>query len=324
MNGVGYSAIAAAVIACIVLFIGMCIFIAGFSVVEPTYMAIARNTISNRIQEDKVYFEGRHYLGVSSEFIYYPMAWQLVEFTDDDATGVVDYICKVEEPLAASTSDGLATEVELSLYFTIAPQELINFYTTYGVNFQDSLSNECKRVLKEVVTQYEYAELFRQRLNISSSMKTALTRALEKRRCKLENILLRGIFFNDALEESIESSVCSGQREIQEGFQADIDGINKTVQLKKLEYQEKINEILSAARREATVIVENARANATNIVAVATSESWKDYQTQTGLTSEQLLRVQWARTLGSTTSADQIAVGYESVGTQFVQKVKST
>jgi len=322
MNGIGKGAIAAAFIICIVLFIGMCIFIASFAIVDPNFMAISRNKITNRIDEDKVYFEGRHYIGVGNAFIYYPMAWQLIEFTDDDASGIVDFVCKTEEPLDASTSDAAAIEVELSLYFTIPPQELINFYTIYGINYQDSLSNECKRVLKEVCTQFQYKELFQFRQNISSSMTNSLARALERRRLHLESLLLRGIFFGDALETSIETTVCEGQKEYQERYNTEKNKVTSEIETMVSEYDLDIRRIVAQAEVDAKVIMEEARGNATALLARTTAESWKDYQEKTGLNAKDLLRVQWARTLGATTSKDSIAVGYDTVGAKFVQKVQ--
>jgi len=324
MNALGKGVVAGAFLVCIVLFIGMCIFIAGFSIVEPTYMAISRNKISSRIEDDKVYFEGRHYIGVSNEFILYPMAWQLVEFTDDDATGIVDFICKVEEPLDAATSESLAVQVEISLYFTIPPQQLINFYTTYGINYQDSLANECKKVLKETVTQFKYEDMFKYRYNISEFMKEKVSRALERRRCNLEKLLLRAFYFDDAIEETIEKTVVADQAKTENTFRNNITYINAEIEKMRLEYDLQITEILSASEKEATVIVKEARAEATSLLANSTAKAWTSYQTKTGLSSSELLRVQWARNLGSTTSEDRIYLGYDKIGTNFVQNVHST
>jgi len=328
MNTVGKATIAGAFIICLVLFIGMCIFIAGFSIVEPTYMAISRNKMSNRIEEDKIYFEGRHYLGVANEFIYYPMAWQLVEYTDDDAYGNgtknVGYICKVEDtPLDAATNDGLPVEVELSLYFTIPPQQLINFYTTYGVRYQDSLANECKKVLKDTVTQFKYDEVFKGRLNISAVMKTQLTKALSRRRCVLQKLLLRGITFKPTIEENIENSVIADQAKAANEYKNQIEMIDAQIEALRTHFNQMINEIISASQKNATIILQKARAYANSVLANSTAEAWKNYQTQTGLDTESLLRVQWARTLGSSSNSDTLVLGFDKVGSEFVQKTKS-
>jgi len=328
MNTVGKATIAGAFIICLVLFIGMCIFIAGFSIVEPTYMAISRNKMSNRIEEDKIYFEGRHYLGVANEFIYYPMAWQLVEYTDDDAYGNgtknVGYICKVEDtPLDAATNDGLPVEVELSLYFTIPPQQLINFYTTYGVRYQDSLANECKKVLKDTVTQFKYDEVFKGRLNISAVMKTQLTKALSRRRCVLQKLLLRGITFKPTIEENIENSVIADQAKAANEYKNQIEMIDAQIEALRTHFNQMINEIISASQKNATIILQKARAYANSVLANSTAEAWKNYQTQTGLDTESLLRVQWARTLGSSSNSDTLVLGFDKVGSGFVQKTKS-
>jgi len=331
MDGVSKGVIAGAGMICVVLFIGMCLFIAAFSIVEPTYMAIARNKISGRVQEDTVYFEGRHFLGVGNEFIIYPMAWQLVEYTDDDmsyygnGTGTVDYICKIEDtPLDAATNDGLPVEVELSLYFTIPPQQLINFYKDYGVNYQDSLANECKKVLKDTVTKFKYEEVFKGRLNISAVMKTQLTKALARRRCVLQKLLLRGISFKQSIETTIENSVIADQAKAANEYNNRIKMINAAIETLRKEYEQKINVIIAEAQKNATIITEEARAYANAVLAESTALAWSEYQNSTGLGSEDLLRVQWARTLGSSTKADTLVLGFDTVGKDFVQKVKST
>jgi len=323
MNSLGMGVIAGTIVVCIVLFIGMCIFIAGYAIVDPTYMAISRNKISSRIEDDKVYFEGRHYIGVSNEFIKYPMAWQLVEFTDDNQTGTVDYVCKIEEPLDASTSEGLAIEVELSLYFTIPPQQLINFYTSYGVNYQDSLSNECKRILKETLTKFKYEQLFRYRVNISNVMSVELSRALARRLCVFQKLLLRAIYFGDTVEETIEKSVIADQAKTENQYKNQITLINAQVDTMRKNYDLLITERIATAQGEATFITQNATATAASILATSTATAWKTYQGLTGLPSDDLLRVQWARTLGATTENDTLVLGYDRVGSQFVQKVKN-
>jgi len=324
MNSLGIGVIAGAVMICIVLFVGMCLFIASYSIVEPTYMAISRNKISSRIEEDKVYFEGRHFLGVGNEFIYYPMAWQLVEFTDDDAVGTVDYICKVEEPLDTATSEGLATEVELSLYFTIPPQQLINFYTTYGVNYQDSLANECKRVLKETLTKFKYEELFKFRLNISNVMREELGRNLARRRCQLQKLLLRAIFFGDTIESTIEKSVIADQAKNENQYNNEIKLINAEIETMRKENAFAISRNVAEAQKDGTKLIEEARAYAASKSANSTASAWKTYQEVTGLSTPELLQVQWARTLGNAAATDSLVLGYDKVGSNFVQKTKST
>jgi len=328
MNTIGKTTIAAAFVICIVLFIGMCLFIAGFSVVEPTYMAISRNKISHRVDVDKVYFEGRHFLGVGNEFIYYPMAWQLVEYSDDDSDDdifAVDYICKIEDtPLDAATNDGLAVEVELSLYFTIPPQQLIFFYTNFGEKYQDIIANDCKKALKDTVTKFKYEEVFKGRLNISSVMKSELTKTLARYRCVLQKVLLRGINFKSTIETNIENSVIADQAKAANEYKNKIQMINAQIELLHTEYAQRINEVVAEAQKNATITIQAARAHANSVIAESTATAWKIYQNTTGLDSETLLRIQWARTLGSSSQSDSLVLGYDKIGTQFVQKTKAT
>jgi len=327
MNAVGKGTVAGAVVVCIVLFIGMCLFIDGFSIVEPTYMAISRNKISSRINPDKVYFEGRHFLGVGNEFIKFPMAWQLVEYTDDDSvngSGHVDYVCKVDDtPLDAQTKDGNPVKVEVSLYFTIPPQQLINFYIDYSTYYQDQIANECKKVLKDVMTMFKYEEVFKGRLNISSVMKTELTKALAKRRCIFQKLLLRAISFNDNLEKSIEDSVVAQQQIYENEYGNQITLIEALIARNRADNEKNVNEILAAARKKATIILGEARAYANSLLANSTAEAWQNYQTITGLDPDNLLRVQWARSVG-TSKTDSLVLGFDKVGSNFVQKTKAT
>jgi len=307
----------------VILFIGMCLFIASFAIVDPTYMGISRNKMTSKIEADKVYFEGRHFLGVGNEFILYPMAWQLVEYTDDATVGKASYICKIDTPLDASTSEGLPMSLELSLYFSIPPPQLINFYKTYGIKYQESIANECKKVLKDTMTKFKYEEVFKGRLMISEAMTTALNRSLIRRRCVLEKLLLRAINFSASLENSIENSVIADQAKTANEYKNKIAMIKAEIESMRKDYDYKINIITSEAKKTATMLIEDAKAYATSVAANSTATAWTGYQEATGLDTERLLRVQWARTLGATTEKDAIALGYDTVGTNFVQKVKS-
>jgi len=308
---------------CIILFVGMCLFIASFEVVEPTYMAISRNKISSVIDDTEVYFPGRHFIGVGNEFIFFPMAWQLIEFTDDISVGTADYICKVDTPLESITSNNAEMMIELSLYFRIPPQQLINFYRDYGVNYQDFIAGECKTLLKETISKFRYEEVFTGRLMISEAMTNALRRRLASRRCVLEKVLLRGISFTDALEATIESSVMADQRKTANEYVNQINIIHAEIEGLKKDNAYKMNIVLAEAQKNATIYIEEAKAYATSVYASSTATAWKAYQELTELDTESLLRVQWARTLGATTEKDTIALGYDTVGTKFVQKVSN-
>jgi len=321
MKGASKGVIAGAVMASIILFVGMILFVCSFSVVEPNYMAIARSKITSHIEENKVYFEGRHFLGVGYEFIHYPMAWQLIEYTDDESIGKTDFIAVVDVPLDAGTSEGHPMSVEVSLYFTIPPQQLINFYKTYNLKYQDSIANECKRVLKETLSQFKYDEIFMGRLMISEAMTTALTRSLAHRRCKLEKLLLRGIYFRSNIEDGIESNVMGYQDSTNSIYKNEVTMIEAEIDSLKKKNAFEINIKLSEAQKEASVIIQEAKAYAASTYANSTAYAWKNYQTITDLDSDNLLRVQWARTLGSTSAKDSVTVGYDTVGSHFVQKV---
>jgi len=315
--------IAGAVVICIVLFIGMCLFIGSFSIVEPTYMAITRNTISSVVDKEKIYFEGRHFIGVANEFITFPMAWQLIEYTDDeDVGGKVDYVCKVEDTaLDAGTSEGLRVTVEVSVYFSISPDQLVDFYTTYNTNYQDSIANECKRVLKDTVAKFKYEELFKGRLNITKAMTTELNKALSRRRCILQKLLLRGIGFTKNLENKIEESVIADQAKAQNEYRSQISKIVAETESLRKSYSFLINEVIAAANSNATIITEEARAYSVSVLAQSTATAWQKYQSITELEPAELLRVQWARALGSASKADSLALGYDKIGSKFVQNV---
>jgi len=99
--------------------------------------------------------------------------------------------------------------------------------------------------------------------------------------------------------------------------------IKAEIESMRKDYDYKINIITSEAKKTATMLIEDAKAYATSVAANSTATAWTGYQEATGLDTERLLRVQWARTLGATTEKDAIALGYDTVGTNFVQKVKS-
>jgi len=323
MNGVGKGVIAGAVMISIILFIGMILFIASFSIVEPNYMAICRNKLSGHIEEDRVYFEGRHFIGVGYEFITYPLAWQLVEYTDDESIGKADFICKVDVPLDAATSKGQPMSVELSLYFSIPPQQLINFYTSYGTLYQQSTADECKNDLKNTLTQFKYEEIFNGRLRISEAMTNTLNRTLARRRCRLEKLLLRGIYFQQNIEDGIEANVMGYQEATNSGYKNEMLKIEAEIEALKKKYNYEITLILAEAQKNATLITEEAKAYAKSRHATGTAEAWSGYQSLTGLNIDDLIRVQWARTLGSLKEKDSISVGYDAVGAKFVQKVEN-
>ena len=108
----------------ILITISIILFASAFATIVPTYCGINFNSVTNDIDETRVYYEGRHWLGLGHTFIQYPMIWQIMDFSNDNTSG--------DLPLDAGSRDGQPITVEVTVFYSIIPSQIINLYHLLG------------------------------------------------------------------------------------------------------------------------------------------------------------------------------------------------
>ena len=288
----------------IVLFVGMILFACSFQTLNPGEMGLAQNTISRQIQ-DKVYFEGRHFLFVGHKFLKYPLRWQLIDFSNDDsdADGV----------LTAVTASGESVSLEIAVYYTLVPSEAHELYSTLGLNFHTRMLNEAKNVLKNAASEFRMEDYYTDRERIQKVFFEKTFAQLRPLHGRVQKVLLRGVQFTATTEASIISKMQSAQNNIRLEYQKEVDTAraeNKVIITRAESY---IVAITSNAAAQGSLIVEEAAAEANELYIQAETEAWANYKTKLGLTNEQLLKAQYARSILRGTPSDSLLVGYEQL-----------
>jgi len=190
--------------------------------------------------DEKVYNNGRYFVGVGRSFTKFDITWQLIELKNRGHASEYG-------SLAAWSLDGQSVLLELSFMFQIDRSHVYDLWRKYRTDYRLSLLRIASRTLKEVATKYTTVTFFTERKTIGADMKKTLRERMKEEYVSIEQFNLRSIDLPDNFEYKIEDKVIQAQ-----------------------EYKTAQNEKITAAKRaQLQVIQAEATANVTVILAEA-------------------------------------------------------
>lgn len=123
--------------------------------------------VSIGLEDNVVYTNGRHFVGLGNYFVTYPRRLQYLEFSSD-AGGVTP-------PLDAWSKDGQVLYVEAGIYYKLSPEYLTELYYTYqGDEWQQVVNAIAAETIRSVATEYDTLAFFTNRSVIDDSMQRQL------------------------------------------------------------------------------------------------------------------------------------------------------
>lgn len=183
----------------------------SFSVLEYNQVGIDFDSTSQSINEDKIFRNGRHFIGLAHSFFVYPTKLLTVEFAERDDIGNPD---GQSGALSAGSKDGQAIEIEISFFIRLNTREasnVVNLYKEYRTTFMPTVISKATNAIKETTVKFETLEFFTNRTDISAEIHRALSVALESMSMDVEDVQLRSIKLSDKFEEAIIDKIVSAQ-----------------------------------------------------------------------------------------------------------------
>lgn len=154
---------------------------------EPTQMALDFDQIMLKIDEEKLWQNGRHFIGLGHEFIRFPREQQEIRFPDGGSYN----------SLTARTKDGLRIEMDISFQFTLLTQVdmIVELFYTWGMAYNDAYSTIARSVLRDVAAEWYAYDFFANRTNVERQMFNDLSPALFDVAATLETLQLMDVRF---------------------------------------------------------------------------------------------------------------------------------
>jgi hypothetical protein len=139
---------------------------------------------------------------------------QLVEFksTGEITTNSTD---STEEgasgpTLACWTSQGVSVYIDLSYYFQLKTDKLVEMYKTFGSEWRNQLVRISFGLLKEATVQFSTSQFFTARVTIATTMKAHLNTHLVQyfgQAITVTDLMLRRVSFDEPLEKAINKKL---------------------------------------------------------------------------------------------------------------------
>lgn len=175
-----------------IFLLSVILFAVSFDTLNPHLIGIKYNNNLKSIDEDRVYSNGRYFLGLGLSFIDFPLSASLIEFTNSAG-------------LRMWTQEGQLVIVDMSLMYRLQREKIIHLYRRYKQDYHTRLVQITIRTVKKVSIQYTAEDFFQRRNTIGAHMRSELRIRLQDEFCTLEIFNLRRITIPEEFEKKIIS-----------------------------------------------------------------------------------------------------------------------
>jgi hypothetical protein len=283
----------------------------SFSILEYNQVGIDFDSTSQSINEEKLFTNGRHFIGLAHSFFIYPTKLLTVEFAESHDTGTPD---GRSGALTAGSKDGQAIEIEISFFLRLNVKEVmnvVNLYKEYRTTFMPTVMSKATNAIKETTVKFETLEFFTNRTNISTAIHSALSAALASMSMDVEAVQLRNIKLSDNFEDAIIDKIVSAQADktaTEMGLALQVEADTAVIVQQS---DTNIAVIRAGADSEAVVTTGTASANAAKKKIEADSSALKLLKADLLSNNAQVLQYLWSQTLRDDTHS-KLLIGLDS------------
>lgn len=252
------------------------ILVCSFEQIDFNEYGLKQNIWTREISEE-IYEEGFYYIDPFHTFLRFQSTWQTIEFTPDFSSDDI--------PLSTQTKDGLEVTVDVSFQFRLRKQDLLELYSSYGMDYRDYFIRVARSALREVCGEFSAIEFYATRSKVNLAMKTSLNDSLASL-MDVGEFQLRDIDLPDSFEAATEElEVARIQIQIEQYAQE-----AAIIEAQTLIFQ-------AQADANITIIDAQAAADALDITLTAEGILLSELATAVGLNSTELLTYLWIQAI---------------------------
>lgn len=266
----------------VIFLVSIILFAASFDTLDPHQVAIKYNNNLKRIDEKRIYNNGRYFLGLGLAFIEFPIECQLVQF-------------RGRKSLRMWSLEGQLVTVELSLMYRLERAKVIHIYKRYEEDFKSRIVQIVIRTAKKVSIQYTATEFFIIRRTIGEHMRAEMRRRLAKEWVTLELFNLREIKIPLLFENKIISKQSWEQKRKTQGWMNQTAVKRADITVIQGKVQAEIVYLKTKARAERDQDIEKARADALEKITKQEAMSYNKMQTELGLPGTRILQFKYGQ-----------------------------
>jgi hypothetical protein len=273
----------------------------SFGVLVPNTVGIDFDGTTQKINEGKLFPNGRHYIGLGHVFLQFPTSLQTVEFADmTSRADRDDPKFGSSSALSCGSKDGQALDIELSFFFRIDTANVasvVGIYKAYRTNYMNTVISLAQDAIKNTAVFFNTVEFFTNRTEISALMHENIKTTLKEMSMDLYSTQLRNIKLTSNFESKVVDKIVSAQTDktAQEtgkalAVKADTGVINQKASTE-------IAVIRANAQSSSSVMTGSAAASAVKTRIEADAKALGTLKTGLLDSNDQVLQFLWSQTL---------------------------
>jgi hypothetical protein len=267
---------------CKLFITGVILFAVSFGTLDPTEAGIRYNNNLVEIDTSQIYNNGRYFLGLGLWFIRFPVHSQLIEYTGEFA-------------LDAWSKEGQLINLDISFYYRLQRNNLVELYRRYGQGYDAVFYNIGIVTLKSVTIQYTAVDFFTKRREIGARMKSALRARLLEEFATVDFFNLETVDVPDAFEQKILNKVVTNQQANIAVFTKRVNELEAQILLIQAKGTGAVNYTVAKANADASRVTNNAISLGSKYLRSQEAQSYAQLQNALGLSGQKLLAYRWAQ-----------------------------
>eukprot|EP00621_Florenciella_sp_RCC1693_P013112 CAMPEP_0182547608 /NCGR_PEP_ID=MMETSP1323-20130603/37675_1 /TAXON_ID=236787 /ORGANISM="Florenciella parvula, Strain RCC1693" /LENGTH=338 /DNA_ID=CAMNT_0024758927 /DNA_START=134 /DNA_END=1147 /DNA_ORIENTATION=- len=280
----------------LVYIISVSLFFSSFEILNPNKIGIAKDTMTNKLTEDIIYFEGHYFLGLTKKFEEYPARSIEMDLQNIDAT----------------SSDNSQTVIDVSVQYKLVPDEIFQLYSKFSSSYQSYYESQVREVvIKEAQNWATSPDFYVNRVDIGKAMRSTLKGIFNTSHAELVGFQLRSVDLPIRLEESIRDTIVAAQLTTTTTIQQKATLKRTEAANVEAEADAEIEEIDATATATGTLIKAEATAAYTRKVTKARADALLYTARAMNLSKAEMFELLWQQTVASNPSYSKVSVGFE-------------
>jgi hypothetical protein len=284
-----YAVIALAIVTvaavALALLIGLLVY-GGTETIDYTSYGLPRNKYSKKVKTETVYESGRHYIGLTSDFIKFPRLPVTADYTGSNA-------------VTLRTVEGFQVTIEVSFQYVILKEQVLPVYLKYGINSPATAINaQAGKVIRDVGQLYSAVDFIAQRRNITGTLYESLRSSLnETNRVTVNFLQLNKITFPSDYETQLVNRAVRNQQIVIADLNQKLNTVLSETQVYLAEITRKQRTIELETEGTIQFLSASAQGNSTILQLQAETEAYQATKEQLKLTNRELLRYMYYEAL---------------------------
>jgi len=290
------------------------LFAMSWDTLEPTEFGLVQNGFTGYVDLDpqNVYDGGRYFVWLRHYFLVFPSTRRNLDF---DRGGR-------RPPIPARTgpdpddkeSGGQPVTFSIAFQYQLQKTSVPAVYQTFGMAWEDSYMRFAQQAITNVAQSFTPKMFWADRRAIELAMLDAVNRSVfTNGQAVVKNLQLLAVTFKQNYEETITNIQLQEQLKVTKSYALDVTRVLKEVDILQSQTGAEVAVIGATAKREASIIVNQAEADALQLEQSTKAQWYAALKQRLGWTNAEFLQYVKIKSLSSQPS-DSMVVGVSAMG----------